>query len=112
MNEELDENAVLTRALEVVDQAATLSTSSASSLSSSFVISSNKEEVEDREEVNQGEILAPAVVVAFVPAIVTTVLVVKLNLETVNDLSFLLILPTFREEVDHSIIEGGSVDTS
>ncbi|GFZ08834.1 hypothetical protein Acr_20g0006420 [Actinidia rufa] len=82
---------MLAQALEVVDHVSTLSTSGA--CPSSFVMSNNEEEVEDGEEVNQGEVPAPIVAVAPTPTIISPVLVVSSDSKAIDDLDFPSILP-------------------
>ena len=51
-------------------------------------------------------------VVASAPATISPMMVVSSDLEFVDNLSFPPVLPTVKEEVDHSFIEGGGADTS
>ena len=61
------------------------------------MISSNKKEVKDGEEVNQGKVPTLVVVVASTLAAIAPVLVVRSDSNVADDLNFLLILSVVRE---------------
>ena len=74
---------------------------------SSLGLSSNLEEVEEGEEVNQGEDLAPTKVVAFATAIVAPALIKSSDFEVADDLGFLSVQVAVGYKIEHSFIEGG-----
>ena len=109
LSEELNENARITRALNLAEQA---STSSSSSLFGSFEFSNSLGEVEFGEEVNQGKVEVPEVTSPETVPAVALILVKSFGLEAADDLNFPLVQPAVRDLIGYSFTEGGDAETN